>query len=275
MSHLQLNHAGAIESEDPEYVHQMRVAARRLRAALRMFGPALPDGLEDALAPLLRELMASLGQTRDLDVLMEEIVAPVCRAMPDEPRLADLAGAIINRQYRARAETRQTLRQSGYCRLLLEAGRQLHQPVFLVPATVETEPTLPSFAERRLRRLLRRIHDLAEVARIDYPPSLHELRIAIKRMRYAIEFFDSMIQGKAGTTLIKRLAALQEELGQLNDLASAGTLLMVCAGREPQLREGVTLIGGWHGPRHAAMLAAIEERLKNLRALKMPRLVAR
>ena len=44
LSHLQLNHAGAASSDDAEYVHQMRVATRRLRAAMRMFGPVLPDG---------------------------------------------------------------------------------------------------------------------------------------------------------------------------------------------------------------------------------------
>jgi hypothetical protein len=84
------------------------------------------------------------------------------------------------------------------------------------------------------------------------PASLHELRIGIKRLRYAIEFFGPMIPGKSGVIVIKRLAGLQEELGQLNDLASAGNLLMVCAGRDPHLREAVTLVGGWHGPRHAA-----------------------
>jgi CHAD domain-containing protein len=81
-----------------------------------------------------------------------------------------------------------------------------------------------------------------------------------------------MIPGKSGTAVIKRLAGLQEELGQLNDLASAGTLLMVCAGRDPHLREAVTLIGGWHGPRHAALLADIPDKLKRIRGLNLPRL---
>ncbi len=54
LAHLQSNHSGAIVGEDPEYVHQMRVATRRLRAALRMFRPALPPGIEDALVLLLR-----------------------------------------------------------------------------------------------------------------------------------------------------------------------------------------------------------------------------
>jgi adenylate cyclase len=273
LAHLQLNYSGAVHSDDPEYVHQMRVATRRLRASLRMFRPELPAGLEDALTPSLRELMRSLGQARDLDVLVTEIVTPVARAIPDEPRLTDLASAITNRQYAARNSIRQMLKQPGYGRLLLNAGQLLHQAPFIdAPTPDDDANTLAQFADRRLRRLLKRIHELAESARVDYPPSLHELRIAIKRLRYAIEFFGAIIPGKSGVTVIKRLAGLQEELGQLNDLASAGNLLMVCAGREQHLREAVTLVGGWHGQRHAALLAAIPDQLECARGLKLPKL---
>ena len=273
LAHLQSNHSGAIVGEDPEYVHQMRVATRRLRAALRMFRPALPPGIEDVLVPPLRELMRGLGQARDLDVLVAEIVSPVSRAIPDDPRLTDLAGAITNRQYAARNAIRHMLRQPEYGRLLLTAGRLLHQAPFVEAPMPDDEANfLIPFADRRLRKLLRRIHELAASARVDYPPTLHELRIAIKRLRYAIEFFGALIPGKSGNVVIKRLAGLQDELGQLNDLASAGNLLMVCAGREQHLREAVTLIGGWHGQRHAALLAAIPEQLDTVRGLKLPKL---
>ncbi|OHC67917.1 MAG: hypothetical protein A3H93_04140 [Rhodocyclales bacterium RIFCSPLOWO2_02_FULL_63_24] len=273
LSHLQLNHDGAVHRDDPEYVHQMRVATRRLRAALRMFRPVLPAGFAEQLLPPMRELMRALGQARDLDVLMAEIVAPVAKALPDEPRLTDLAGAITNRLYAARADTRHVLRQPGYGQLLLTAGSLLQRAPFVEAADAAAGmPSLLQFADRRLRRLLKRILELADAARVDYPPSLHELRIGIKRLRYAIEFFGPMIPGKSGVTVIKRLAGLQEELGQLNDLASAGTLLMVCAGKDPHLREAVTLIGGWHGPRHAALLGDIPNKLKRIRGLDLPHL---
>lgn len=273
LSHLQLNHAGAVHGDDPEYVHQMRIATRRLRAALRMFGPVLPAGFAAQLAPPMRELMRALGQARDLDVLMAEIVAPVAAALPDEPRLTDLASAVTNRLYAARAAIRHTLRQPGYGQLLLTAGRLLQDSPFINPpgAGDETQSLL-QFADHRLRRQLKAILELADAARADYPPSLHQLRIGIKRLRYAIEFFGPMIPAKAGRTAIKRLAGLQEELGQLNDLASAGTLLMVCAGRDQDMREAVTLIGGWHGPRHAALLDDIPDKLKRIRGLDLPRL---
>ena len=273
LSHLQHNHAGAIHGDDPEYVHQMRVATRRLRAALRMFNPILPPGLADGLVPPMRELMQALGQARDLDVLMAEIVAPVAQALPDEPRLTDLTSAITNRLYAARTNIRHVLRRPAYSRLMLTASGLLHQRPFIeAPVAVAGAPSLLEFADRRLRRLLKRILELADAARVDYPPSLHELRIGIKRLRYAIEFFGTMIPGKSGAAAVKRLAGLQDELGQLNDLASAGTLLMICAGRDPHLREAVTLIGGWHGQRHAALLDDIPDKLKRIRGLDLPRL---
>ena len=272
LTHLQLNHAGAAHSDDAEYVHQMRVATRRLRAAMRMFGPVLPAGFAGQLVPPMRELMAALGRARDLDVLMAEIVAPVAKALPDEPRLTDLASAITNRLYDARGAIRHTLRQPAYGQLLLTAAGLLQGAPFIEPPGATETPSLLQFADRRLRRLLKKILELAAAARPESPPSLHELRIGIKRLRYAIEFFGPMIPGKSGTAVIKRLAGLQEELGQLNDLASAGTLLMVCAGRDPHLREAVTLIGGWHGPRHAALLADIPDKLKRIRGLNLPRL---
>lgn len=273
LSHLQLNHAGAVHSDDPEYVHQMRVATRRLRAALRMFRPVLPAEFIEQLVPPMRELMQTLGQARDLDVLMAEIVGPVGKSLPDEPRLTDLASVITNRLYAARSDIRHVLRQPAYCQLLLTTGSLLQQAPFIEPPCAGNETSsLLQFADHRLRRQLKNILALADAARVEDPSSLHELRIGIKRLRYAIEFFGSMLPGKSGATVIKRLAGLQEELGQLNDLASAGTLLMVCAGRDPQLREAVTLIGGWHGPRHAALLADIPAKLKRIRKLNLPRL---
>lgn len=273
LSHLQLNHDGAVRSDDPEYVHQMRVAMRRLRAALRMFSPVLPAGFAEYLVPPMRELMRALGQARDFDVLMAEIVVPVANALPDEPRLTDLASAITDRLYAARANIRHVLQQPGYGQLLLTAGSLLQRAPFVEPPGAGVElPSLLQFADRRLRRLLKKVLELADAASVDYPPSLHQLRIGIKRLRYAIEFFGPMIPGKSGTAAIKRLAGLQDELGQLNDLASAGTLLMVCAGRDPQLREAVTLIGGWHGRRHAALLDDVPGQLRRIRGLNLPRL---
>lgn len=274
LTHLHLNQEGAVRGDDAEYVHQMRVAARRLRAALRMFRPVLPEGFAEQMVPPMSELMRSLGQARDLDVLMAEIVTPVATALPDEPRLTDLTSAVTNRLYDARAHIRHVLLKPGYGSLLLKAGKLLQGMSVSDLSEPGDRMPLLKFADRRLHRLLKKVIELADAARVDSPPSLHQLRIGIKRLRYAIEFFGPMLPGKAGTKVIKHLAGLQDELGQLNDLANAGTLLMVCAGQDPHLREAVALVGGWHGSRHMELLADIPNRLKLIRGLTLPRLNA-
>lgn len=274
LDHLQQNHAGACDSADPEYIHQMRVAARRLRAALRLFGPLLPADFAAALLPSLHELMLTLGRARDYDVLHTEIAAPVLRALPDEPRLAALIGIITERHFALRQDALRLLRAPRYGDIVLQALATLHgldAKLGAGEAAARAAPlTLREFAADRLRRLRRKVLRLAARASVDDPPSLHALRIGIKRLRYALEFFAPLAGVKATQRLLGHLAGLQETLGQINDLANAGALLMDCAGNDPRLREAVTLIGGWHGPRHQALLAAVPAGLKHFGKLRLP-----
>jgi adenylate cyclase len=100
---------------------------------------------------------------------------------------------------------------------------------------------------------------------------LHALRIGIKRLRYALEFFAPLAAKKPMQRLLAHLTELQDALGQINDLANAGALLMDCADDDPRLREAVTLIGGWHGPRHQKLLAAVPRGLKRIGKLRLPK----
>ncbi len=265
LEHLQHNHAGAIASDDPEYIHQMRVATRRLRAALRVFRALLPPQIEELLLPRLHELMALLGAARDRDVLLAEISEPVMRALPDEPRLAVLVGMITEERYRARAAAVAALRAPTFGRLMLLAAALLQRE--LRAAETVVPDGLMVFAKSRLRPLHKRVARLAAAARSDDPVSLHALRIGVKRLRYALEFFAPLLASKSLPRLLRDLANLQDTLGQLNDLANAGRLLMDSAGGDPRLREAVTLIAGWHGPRHAKLLAGVPPTLRRLRRL--------
>ncbi|MDI6746900.1 MAG: CHAD domain-containing protein [Rhodocyclaceae bacterium] len=294
LDHLQQNHLGALacDSADPEYIHQMRISTRRLRAALRLFGPQLPDGLAAALLPPLSELMAVLGPARDLDVLLAEIAAPVLTALPDEPRLAALVGIITERRFVARQEAMRFMRSPRYGSIILQTLATLHgQPEAIADTNVGvtegnplfgtggtkcpaagTAHTLLEFAQNRLRRLRKKVLALVKQTRVDNPPSLHALRIDIKRLRYALEFFTPLASPKALRRMLLHLTRLQDALGQINDLASAGELLMSCADDDPRLREAVTLIGGWHGPRHHKLLKAVPAGLKQLGRLRLPKL---
>ena len=269
LEHLQQNHSGALSSDDPEYIHQMRVAARRLRAALRHFAPVLPAHIAEPLRAPLSALMQQLGRARDLDVLLAEITDPVLAALPNEPRLPALAGDITNRRYAARASAIAMLAAPDYGRMLLTALEALHAR----PAADQAAILLQSFAAERLKRLRNKVRRQAAAARINDPASLHTLRIGIKRLRYALEFFSPLEAERASHRVLKQLVTLQDTLGQLNDLSSAGAMLMDCAGNDPRLREAVTLIGGWHGPHYASLQARISHELLGLARLRLPKLV--
>ncbi len=302
LEHLQANHRGVLETEDPEYIHQMRVAARRFRACLRLFKPCLPADFVPALLPPLRSLMAFLGQTRDLDVLDSDIVGPVLASLPTEPRLLALSRVIIDRKNQARALSQQHLASTDFGVAMLKILSLLYKSEFLAeselpeselpsgrqidqlaagldqPSNDSPEPPLPQhcratvaeFAANRLTKLRRNVRRLHAESRIDDPTTLHELRIGIKRLRYALEFFNQVGKGKTRRALALQLANLQGTLGQLNDLASAGRLLMDCAGNDPALREAISLIAGWHGPRHTKLMRKLPKLLTTVK--RMPKL---
>lgn len=274
LEHLHGNLSGAMTTSDPEFIHQMRVATRRLRAALRLFAPLLPAGLAGQLVPGLRVLTGRLGHARDLDVLLHEIATPVMRALPDEPRLAALAGAITDRQYAARGLAIRHLQSVAHGRLALLATALLHRPPFLesAAATAVSAETISRFAAMRIKRLRKKVLALLAAAAIDDPLSLHRLRIGIKRLRYALEFFAPLAVGRQLQRLLASLIQIQDELGQLNDLANAGMLLMSCAGEDARLREAVSLVGGWHASRHRALLDRLPGQMKKLARLKLPKL---
>ena len=270
LEHLQQNHHGALCSVDPEYIHQMRVATRRLRAALRLFAPMLTDALAGSLRQPLATLMEHLGRARDLDVLLTEIANPVLTALPDEPRLPALASDITNRRYAARAQALAVLASPDYGKTLLAVLEALHP----ADANADEAVSLRDFAAQRLGRLQRKLRRLAAAADPEQPAALHALRIAVKRLRYALEFFAPLAPPKAFDRALRRLSGAQDTLGQLNDLTNAGTLLMECAGDDPRLREAVTLIGGWHGPRYASLQAGLARQQRSLVRLRLPKLAA-
>lgn len=267
LDHLHCNYEGAAFSEDPEYIHQMRVALRRLRAALRLFRPQLPPGMEAEVKSDLMDVMKSLADARDLDVLLQEIITPVVQTMPGEPRIEALAAAAASRRQAARASAVAHLRSPHYGNAVLRVMAELER----MPADRPAAADLRSFVPRQLGKLHRRVIALAQAADVADPPSLHRLRIGIKRLRYATEFFAPLLQAHRTSTLTWRLANLQDRLGQLNDLANAGSTLMACAGERPDLREAVSLIGGWHAQRYAQLLRGVPPAVAKLQAARLPK----
>ena len=284
LHHMQGNQLGAATSSNPEYIHQMRVATRRLRAAIQIFKPLIPPPVVEQMTGPLRDLMQTLGRVRDLDVVAGEIVDPVTNEMPDEPSVVALSAALTERRYQARGEVSQLLQtpEFGHLQLRTEAlldglsldtsSRESSNQVQVSDEHGMSRLKLAEFAQRRLRSRLKRLHESASRARVDDPASLHRTRICIKRLRYALEFFSPMMQKKASAKTLKTLAGAQEKLGQLNDIAVAGDVLLLCISADRNLRLAVSLVASWHAQRYADLLADVALDVKQIEHLKLPRL---
>ena len=251
LAQMDANRCGTLAAADPEYLHQMRVAVRRLRACLRLFAQLLPAAELDALLPGLRHLMQALGRGRDLDVLQAELLAPVVAAMPDDARLAALLAAVDRRRQGAHAAIRRQLDDPAHGRLLLALTALLQRA-----ANTAAEACAADFSAERLRPLRRRLRRLARAATPGDATAVHAVRIAVKRLRYALEFFQPLT-GRRVQRQAARLAGIQDTLGQINDLANAERLLADIAGTEQTQREAAALVSGWHGERRARLLGRL------------------
>ena len=209
---LLANAAGGIAGGDPEFVHQARVAVRRVRSAARLLGKAA--GWPASLDADLRWIARRLGAVRDWDVLQAQTLPALAAAAPAAEPLAARAAEARRRDDEA---LRQALASPRYARLALRLLRWVDSPA-------DDGPTLASAAAGRLKRLHRRLFGPAAFF-VALPVSeQHRVRIRAKRLRYALDLFGAALPAKPAKRYVGRLAHLQDELGALNDAVVAAEL---------------------------------------------------
>jgi adenylate cyclase len=135
--------------------------------------------------------------------------------------------------------------------------------------TADSQPqALARFAAECLDALHRKAAKTAKRASTQDIPSLHRLRIAIKRLRYTVEFFAPLFPRKAVRAYLGRMMVLQEDLGLLNDVANAELRLADCATKNPATAEGVAFVHGWYATRLSALLQRIPGEIATLTKLR-------
>ncbi|WP_169238876.1 CYTH and CHAD domain-containing protein [Candidatus Roseilinea sp. NK_OTU-006] len=201
--------------EDNEAVHQMRVATRRLRTALRLFRDYLPSAAQ-ALRDELRWVARLLGKVRDLDVQLAHLAD--WRINDALHALDDVTALLTRRREQAQAKLLRGLNSARYERLVTELTGFLRDDASLYAGEQYMKPArqeMPGLIRRRYDKLRK----LGDAIRQDSSPSeYHALRIQCKRLRYALEFATPLYQKqKAARAYLSRLTALQDLLGLLQD----------------------------------------------------------
>lgn len=246
-----------LDAEDA--VHQMRVASRRLRAALTTFRPHLARGHTDALRGELRWLAGLLGDVRDAEVLRDRLrdrfdAAP---AGPGTAAARARVDAGLSRRYdHARAEMLHQLASPRYLRLLDDLDGLLDAPPLTPRARRPAREELPGRA-RKAWKALRRAHQAADAAVTpgERATALHEVRKAAKRARYTGEALQPAF-GKDAARFAAAMERVQEVLGEHQDSQVARETLAEMAAQAYGAGEDTFAYGFVAGLEEAAAAAA-------------------
>ena len=224
---IRSNEIAAMVGDDPEGVHLMRVAVRRMRSDLRLFRHLLPQPSTDALRSDLGALGTRLGAVRDADVLAAVLTDRIGSIPPgDREAVGELLPRLVRQRRSARRRLLDTLGSDRYIALLTSLDSLAEHSVAGPAGRRRARSTLPPLAHRSWRRL--RLAAEALDPGTDDVVALHHLRILTKRARYAVDACGSV--GLAGSDKLgRRLADLQDHLGDLHDVVVAAAWLRQAA----------------------------------------------
>jgi len=217
---MRQNEDGLRRDLDTEFLHDFRVAVRRARSLLALLKDAFtPDVLETLKADLQAAGKATNRQ-RDLDVYLlhqryyEDLVPESLR-----PGIRPLFAALKRRRGQARKRTLTYLDAEDYRRLAAHIEAFVQHPADAAAPETARQP-MQRLANRVIAKCHRKIAKAGRGINADTPDAeLHRLRIACKKLRYALEFFTTLYPAEEMKLLIKQLKMLQDNLGRFNDLA--------------------------------------------------------
>jgi len=223
LGRLREHDPGTRVGADPEALHDMRVASRRLRAVVRAFEDGVPRQVQASLNRELRWLGQVLGSVRDLDVHLG-LLDQYRTAVPADHRdgLATFRAHIEAERTRCRSAMLSQLDSVRYFRLLIRLerfarGQAARRAPFKEPVA--------HVGRRAIRRAFRRVRkDGQRIGETPTDAELHALRIRVKRLRYLLEFLRELT-GKPGRQLVKDTIRLQDLLGLHHDATVAAEFI--------------------------------------------------
>lgn len=235
---LEINVAGTKANLDSEFLHDLRVATRRSRSAMSqikgVFDPKQLDHFKQGLAWLGQ----ITGPTRDLDVYLLQF-DDYRQSLPTKvrPDLEPFHGFLLTHHAQAQKKLARKLNSPQFRKLLQEYRAWLEAPVPDVSPQPNAMQPIAELADSRIRKAFKRVRKDGAAINPDSPPeALHELRKDCKKLRYLIEFFQSLYPKPEIRELIRQLKILLDNLGEFQDLQVQAEALETFG--EQMLKEG-------------------------------------
>jgi triphosphatase len=269
LAHLLHNEAAALDGQ-PEGVHQMRVAVRRLRSAISSFKKLLPAADRRWISSELGSRVVVLGSARNLDVFAIDLLQPAREALSDEAGVANLAAALDEARRAAYDRVAQAIHSERHAAGMLRLSHWFEarawrtgQAEAAALLAVPIGDVAPRLLDRRWRNLRKRGKGFRRLT----ARQRHKLRIAAKKLRYTLELLESLFDQDELDAFVKRLKRLQDELGYANDLHVAHDLLPELSDRA-MARDIVASAGArvleWHQRGLAKRERKLRKRLRRL-----------
>jgi triphosphatase len=253
LTHL-LRNEPIVFAGEPEGIHQMRVAVRRLRSVLSALKPMLPLEHHRRVSEELKWLTHALGPARNWDIFAASLLRPVSDALSADQKLEHFISAVERRRHAAFDNAKQEILSQRYTKSTLRLFRWFeargwreqplseHAALLLAPIA----NAAPELIERCYVRARKRSKRFAEQT----PIQRHRLRIALKKLRYIIEFLESLFAKNQVRSFLKRLKSLQDFLGHANDVRVAYDLLDELLDKADREARAIDRAGGivlgWH-----------------------------
>lgn len=224
------NQPAAEDGREPEGIHQYRVALRRLRSLLGLIRSFAPSSQLDAFRQEAKWLMSNLNDARDWDVFVTQTLPTISQACPSINGFDVLSGAAEEQRMKAHDKAQAAITDPRAGQLQIALGLWVEQKGWRSDATPAGLDLLSApargFAAEVLDKLHRKALKRGRRFRKLAPEERHKLRIALKKLRYAADFFLPLLaKPKRKRRYGKTLSALQDRLGRYNDMAVAEQLL--------------------------------------------------
>ena len=261
------NEAGVIADLDSEFLHDYRVALRKVRSVLSLFKDVFGIVQTAEMKAAFADLMAPTGRLRDLDVyLMEQDDYFALLPSSLHPGLRLMFETFAAERDSAHAGLAKHLKSRAYHDQITALAAQFDHPGGFVRGEAGAQPAA-AYARKLIWKRYRRICKIASGIDETTPDAeVHALRIACKKFRYLVEFFAPLFAGKSAKRVIKRMKVLQDNLGAFNDYSVQQETLLAFVAQSPALRGGRGIEAAQS---IGALIAILDQRQRDERARVM------